>query len=715
MAAIGKIRSWGPVLVTVIGLALFAFIAEELFRSCDSLKNQERQRVGEVLGKKIDVQEYQDLVDEYTDVIKMTQGRDNLTDAEANQVKDMVWNQFIQNTVIEAETKKLGLTVTDEEMQNLLQEGTNPMLLQTPFVNQQTGRFDANSLKQFLAEYDKAKKTDAQVAEQYRTLYNYWTFLEKNIRQQLLSQKYQALLGACLLSNPIEAQQAYTDETLENSVNLVAFPYSKINDNKVEVTDADIKAKYEELKPRFRQMEEARDIKFVDVQVQASAADRAAIDKSIKEFRDQLVTADDPTEIVRKSASLVPYLGVPLTRSAFPRDIAARLDSLTVGTTSAPIENKEDNTLNVVKLYSKQQLADSIEYRLIQVARAEISETRKAADSIYQALQAGADFETLAKKYGQTGQKSWMTSREYESAPSMDADTRKYINTLNTASLNATNNIEMTNGNVILQVTNRTGMNTKYVAAVIKKTIDFSKDTYNAAYNKFSQFVSESQSLDDLLKNAAKYGYQVQDRQGVRNAEHYIAGIPATRDALKWVFEGKQGSVSPLYECGNNDHLLVVGLNNINPKGYLNYEKNEDLKSYLKTEVLKDKKAEKILADVKNVKTLADARNKGGDVVRVDQITFAAPVYVQETGASEPALSGAVAGTKKGSFCPRPIKGNAGIYFVQVLDQQRRADSKYDVKKYEQQAQQKVMQRAGNFMQELIMKANITDNRYLFF
>ncbi len=715
MAAIGKIRSWGPVLVTVIGLALFAFIAEELFRSCDSLKNQERQRVGEVLGKKIDVQEFQNLVDEYTDVIKMTQGRDNLTDAEANQVKDMVWNQFVQNTVIGAEAEKLGLTVTDEEMQQLLQEGTNPMLLQTPFVNQQTGRFDANSLKQFLAEYDKAKKTDAQMAEQYRSLYNYWTFLEKNIRQQLLAQKYQALLGACLISNPIEAQQAYTDETLENSVNLVAFPYSKINDNKVEVTDADIKAKYEEMKSRFKQVEETRDIKFVDVQVAASAADRAAINKNIQELRDQLVTSDDPTEIIRKSASLVPYLGVPLTRSAFPRDIAARLDSLSVGSTSAAIENKEDNTLNVVKLFSKQQLADSIEFRIIQVARPELSDTRKAADSIYQALQGGADFEALAKKYGQTGQKTWMTSREYESAPSMDADTRKYINTLNTAAVNALNNLEMTNGNVIVQVTGRTGMNTKYVAAVIKKTIDFSKDTYNAAYNKFSQFVSESQTLDDLQKNAAKYGYQVQDRQGVRNSEHYIAGIPATRDALKWTFESKQGSVSPLYECGNNDHLLVVALNNINGKGYLSYEKNEDLKNYLKSEVLKDKKAEKILADVKNVKNMADARNKGGQVVRVDQITFAAPAFVQETGASEPALSGAVAGTKKGAFCPRPIKGNAGIYFVQVLDQTRRADSKYDAKKYEQQAQQKALQRAGNFMQELIMKANITDNRYLFF
>ena len=162
-----------------------------------------------------------------------------------------------------------------------------------------------------------------------------------------------------------------------------AFPYSKINDNKVEVTDADIKAKYEELKPRFKQLEESRDIKFVDVQVAASAADRAAINKNIQELRDQLVTSDDPTEIIRKSASLVPYLGVPLTRSAFPHDIAARLDSLSVGSTSAPIENKEDNTLNVVKLFSKQQLADSIEFRIIQVARPELSDTRKAADSIY--------------------------------------------------------------------------------------------------------------------------------------------------------------------------------------------------------------------------------------------------------------------------------------------------------------------------------------------
>ncbi|MBQ5511227.1 MAG: SurA N-terminal domain-containing protein, partial [Prevotella sp.] len=138
MAAIGKIRSWGPVLATVIGLALFAFIAEEAFRSCESTRNNQRQQVGEVLGEKINVQDFQKLVDEYTEVIKMQQGTEQLNEDQMNQVKDMVWNSFIQSKIIEGEAKKLGLTVTDNELQNILKEGTNPMLLQTPFVNQQT-------------------------------------------------------------------------------------------------------------------------------------------------------------------------------------------------------------------------------------------------------------------------------------------------------------------------------------------------------------------------------------------------------------------------------------------------------------------------------------------------------------------------------------------------------------------------------------------------
>ncbi len=713
MAAIGKIRSWGPALITVIGLALFAFIAEELFRSCDSLKNQERQRVGEVLGKKIDVQEFQKLVDEYTDVLKMTQGRENLTDAELNQVKDMVWNQYVQNSIIEKEAKALGLTVTDEEMQAMFQQGTNPALQQTPFVNQQTGRFDVNQLKQFLAQYNNAKKQNPQMAEQYRSLYNYWTFLEKNIRQQLLAQKYQALLGGCMLSNPISARMAFDGENQESDIMLAAFPYSEINDNKVQVTDEEIKAKYEELKPRFKQTDETRDIKYVDFAVTASPADRNALNKTVAAYREELANAADPAEVIRKSASQVSYLGIPQTKTAFPLDIANRLDSIAVGTTTAVIENKQDNTLNIIKLIAKQQLPDSIEFRAIQVIDADASKVKTKADSIYNALQGGADFETIAKKYGQTGEKTWLTSPQYQTSNSMDKDSRTYLNTLNTAALNSVVNLPMTNGHIILQVTDRRSMVDKYTVAVIKKSIDFTKDTYSAAYNKFSQFVSENQTLEAIEKNAAKYGYQVSERPHMRNSEHYVAGIHSTREALKWIFDAKPGEVSPLYECGDNDHLLVVALTGVNKKGYLPVD-NKELKDYLKSEVMKDKKAAQILEKVKSVKTLADAKAQGAKVDTVKQVTFNAPVFVKVTGASEPALSGAVAATQKGKFCATPIKGNAGVYFFQV-EEKKTLDNKFDAKAAEERQKQRAMQSAGNFMQELYQNAEVKDNRYLFF
>ena len=713
MAAIGKIRSWGPVLVTVIGLALFAFIAEELFRSCDSLKNQERQRVGEVLGEKIDVQEYQKLVDEYTDVIKMTQGRENLTDAELNQVKDMVWNQYVQNAILEKEAKALGLTVTDAEMQAMFQQGTNPALQQTPFVNQQTGRFDVNQLKQFLASYNNAKKQNPQMVEQYRPLYNYWTFLEKNIRQQLLGQKYQALLGGCMLSNPISARMAFDGDNQESDILLAAFPYSSINDTKVQVTDEEIKAKYEELKPRFKQTDETRDIKYVDFTVTASAADRAALNKTVAAYREELASAADPAEVVRKSASQVSYAGIPQTKTAFPVDIANRLDSMAVGSTTAVIENKQDNTLNIIKLIDKQQLPDSVEFRFIQVFDADASKVKTKADSIYNALQQGADFETIAKKYGQTGEKTWITSQQYQANNSIDKDTRNYLNTLNTAAVNSLTNLALTNGNIILQVTDRRSMVNKYTAAVIKKTIDFTKDTYSSAYNKFSQFVSENQTLEAIEKNAAKYGYQVNERPHMRNNEHYVAGIHSTREALKWIFDAKPGEVSPLYECGDNDHLLVVALTNVNKKGYLPIE-NKELKEYLKSEVMKDKKAAQILERVKGVKNFAEAKAKGAKVDTVKQVTFNAPVFVQVTGASEPALSGAVAATQKGAFSTTPIKGNAGVYLFQV-ENKKTLENKFDAKAAEERQKQRAMQNAGNFMQELYQNAEVKDNRYLFF
>lgn len=715
MAALGKIRSKGGILVGAIGLALFAFLAGDAARSCDGIKGEARQQIGEILGKKISVQDYQKLIDEYQSAIKFTMQRDNLTDQELNQVNDQVWQQLVSNRVIEADAEKVGLTVTEKEIQNVLNEGTNPMLVQTPFVNQQTGRFDVNALKQFFDSYNKAKAAKSPQVEQMQAIYDYWLFVEKNLRAQLLGQKYQALLASCVLSNKAEAKMAFKDNNEESQIQLASLAYSTVKDADVKVTDDDLKAKYAELKPAFRQNVETRDIKFVDFQIKASAADRSQVVKEMNDFQKQLASAADPAAVVSKSGSEIPYLGLPVSNKAYQQypDIASKIDSLSVGTTGV-VENAQDNTLNIIRVLSKAQLADSIQFRQINIAAATPDEARAKADSIQKALAGGADFDALAKRYGQTGEKVWFTGQQYEMAPSMSQDNRTFINALLNGEVNATQNLALTQGNIILQILDKKAFTTKTTAAVIKKVVDFSKATRSNAYNKFSEFVAKSSTVADLEKNAPKSGYQVQSLNDISTAEHYVGGIPGTRDALKWLFEAKQGEVSPLYECGNNDHLLVIALTAVHPQGYRSWD-DAQVKEILKREVIKDKKAEKLMAKLKGVNSIAAAQAKGAKISSVNQITFAAPAFVQATGSVEPALSGAVAGTAAGKFSKAPVKGNAGVYVFQVVKKSMRAGSKYDETLVMQQAAQANMQLVGNFMQDLILKAKVVDNRYLFF
>lgn len=151
----------------------------------------------------------------------------------------------------------------------------------------------------------------------------------------------------------------------------------------------------------------------------------------------------------------------------------------------------------------------------------------------------------------------------------------------------------------------------------------------------------------------------------------------------------------------------------VNKKGYRGLD-DVNVKNYVRQEVLRDKKAEMLMAKVKGVNSISAAKSKGAQISNVNQVTFAAPVFVQSTGMSEPALSGAVSATAKGKFCSSAVKGNGGVYMFQVVDKKMRP-VKFNAKEYEQRQRQKLLQYAGNFMQELYFRANVTDNRYLFF
>lgn len=712
MATLQKIRSKGPLLVIVIGLALFAFIAGDAWKVLQP--HQGKQDVGEVNGEVLSAQDYQKMVDELSEVIKLTNGLNSLTEDQLNNVKDQVWQSYVNNKLIAEQAEKLGLKVTDAEIQSIIDQGTHPLLMQTPFRNPQTGMFDKDMLKKFLVDYANlnASQMPAQYVEYYQKIGAFWQFVEKTLAQSTLAEKYQNLVTKSLISNPVAAEDAFNSRTEQSDLLLAAVPYSSINDSTVQVSDSEIKDRYNEKKEQFKQLVETRDIRYIDVKVVPSDADRKAVEKEVTEYSNQLAgtTADFGT-FVRSTGSSVNYSDVPVSKSVLPADVASRLDSTNINEVYGPYYNQTDDSYNAFKLLAKVSSPDSIQFRQIQVYADTEEKTKTLSDSIYNALKGGADFAAIAKIYGQTGEANWVNAQSWEGSE-LDADNSKFINTLLSQPINELANLSMGQANLILQVTNKKSMQTKYKVAVVKCPVEFSKETYNAAYNKFSQFVAQNTTIDSMVKNAEESGYTLMPRTDLSSAEHYVGGVRSTREALKWIFAAKPGEVSPLYECGENDHLLVVALDKIHKAGYRDINSVAEM---LRTEIRRDKKAEKIMEEMKKYNSIAQVKNMKDAVSdSVKHVTFSAPAYISVTRSSEPVI-GAVAAKTAVNKVSAPIKGNGGVYMIQVYAKDKGSE-KLDAKQEETTLTNMAVRIAGNqLINDLYQKAKVVDQRYLFF
>lgn len=712
MATLQNIRSKGPLLVIVVGLALFAFIAGDVFKA---IQPHQTQDVGEINGDAVSAQEYQDLVEEYTEVIKLTQGDNVISDEVSNQIKDVVWRNYVNNKLIEAEAEKIGLTVSDAEIQAIINAGVHPLLSQTPFINQQTGAFDQDMLKKFLVDYAQmqAGQYPAEYMESYSRLYTLWSFIEKTLKESRLQDKYMALVSNAIISNPVETQAAFDARTNQTNMLMAAIPYNAIADSLITVNATELKDLYNKRKEEFKQFAETRDVKYIDVQVVASEEDKAALQAEMNEYAAQLAEAtDNYSTFIRSTSSDVPYVDLFSTQRSLPLDVIARLDSVALGGVFGPYYNATDNTMNAFKKLAVAKMADSIEFRQIQVVEADAERTKFVADSLFNAIKAGADFAEVAKTYGQTGEPVWISSANYEGAQ-IDGDNLKYIEAITTGKVKELVNLPLMQANIILQVTNKKADVEKYKVAVVKRSVDFSKETYNKAYNEFSQFISENQTLAELEANAEDAGYRLLERADLSSSEHTIGSVRGTKDALRWAFEANVGEVSGLYECGDNDRMLVVAVSGVTPEGYRSLDQ---VKMELSLELAREKKAEKILADLKaanvtSFEQFAALEDAVSDSLKY--VTFGAPAYVTSLRSSEPQVSAYV--NEEMNKVSAPVKGLAGVYVLQpygVEKQEQAYDAETEERTIVNQYARSVMQQLVN---DLYIKGNVADQRYIFF
>lgn len=709
MATLQNLRNAGPLLLIFVGLALLAFIAGDALRIFQS--PQGAQSVGSVNGEEVSAAQFQQMHEEYSNVMQYVRGGAPLSESEHNQLKDQIWNEYLQNETVKKEAEKIGLTVTDAEIMALVSAGELPILQQTPFRNA-AGKFDIDILNGFLANYDK-NKNNYEYVQQMKPTYDYWRFIEKTIKNDLLVQKYQALISNSFISNPVVAENSFNASNTTYNAEIKVYPYTAINDSTIKLSDSDLKSAYEVEKKIYKEANQSYDIKYVNYTVVPSPEDYEALRNELSEKATALATENDYASIVRLADSEVAYSELAWTKNAYPEEVRLRLDSVEVNAVVGPIFNQSDNSYTVFKYLGKSTVADSILYRVLPVFAETPEATTTLCDSLLNVLKKGADFKEISAKYGQSNNDSlWLTSAMYDGAPVQNNDL-----TLLSAIINGKKGeyqvltFDNNGGTFICQVINSKNPVTKYNAAVIKRTVEFSSETYNDAYNKFSQFVASCKTIEDLEKNAEEYGYHVSTQNRVYNHTHNIAQIEDTRKAIRWMFnEAEVGDVSPLYECGNNNNLLVIAVNGINEKGYTSMDK---LGLIVRSKALRDKKADIIMKEIKgkNFDELSSIAAVKSDVA--ERISFVSPTFVKSISANEPAISAVVTKLQPNEVSA-PIKGERGVYVIK-LTSVNKGSREFNAATEQATLKSQGQRNATFFLGDLIEKANVEDNRYLYF
>lgn len=754
MAALQTLRNKPALLMSVIGGALLLFIV-----TLTDLNSCSRPDVeAEVNGKELKYNDFEKQVSEETNLEQLLVG--NVADERKDQIREAVWQRFEQANVIGKEADKLGIVVTKEDIQNELASVT-PQQLQQIAQALQTGQANMSSLsyaqkimllmgrymgapsaeayKQFMREVDKQlnqiKKQDPQSAEMLANLKEACLYCESQIPEDILINKYMGLLAQGAISNPVSAKMDFEDNSTMANVDIATIPYSTVPDNSIKISDADLKAKYEEVKGLFRIYGTTRDLKMIDVQLTASAKDENKTLGEVKALEDTLrkaTTAEDVLNIMRgASKNALPYNNVYLPKDAFKEsnltDVVAAIDSLTPGAVSRtrilPADQTGTQYAATYKLVGVKTTPDSLQICQFAV------DTKAMADQIIAAVKSGsslsaqaAKHQDLIKKYGLKGDTTWNATKYYVDAQANKADTTSSTFTdicqipVGTTAYYTVNNQQTGQPiYVITSVVSAKGSSPKYNMAAVKYPITFSNETKTEKRRALEQFLAKNRSLAAIEKNAMRGGYTLVDRPNFSTSDamsyRYNVGGDGSKQAFIWTFDdAKAGDVSQIFECGkNSDHLLVIAVTAVNDGKYRAWD-NPSVKEQLRQLVMLDKKAEKIMAQVKNVKNFAAAKQvKGAQVMNQPQMPLAQIINY------EPTVAGAIERTKKGQFTGA-VKGVGGVYLVQVNDKTITGTYSDALARISaaRATLSEIFGQQGNIIEALIHKAKITDKRYKF-
>lgn len=666
MAVIGQIRKHSGLIVVIVGIALAAFVLGDFLkpRSGRRLNNV----VGTVDGTEISVIDFENKVEERIDATKNQRKTDKLSPQDIFQIRQGVWNEMVEDILLNEEMNKIGLTVTSDELSDQIL-GDNPhQYVKQSFTNPNTGAFEQEMLRNFLTNLDN----------QSPDMKHRYLNLESLVKKDLKQTKFRNLITKGYFVPEQFAKLEYINRNSTADIRFVAAKFTAVSDSSVKVDDSELRAYYDDHQYRYEQ-DQTRAIDYVIFDVQPSPEDRKEIANTVNDLYTEFKDVND-VEVFVNSVSDDTYDSTYKKKSELPARIADDMFESPIGTMVGPyIENE---TYHIAKLVDRQERPDSLKLSQLLITYASapaaqgisdrpIARAEELVDSLLKVLQKNpSKFDDLVVEFSDfpnaeqdKGDMGWVTDGTPGYGP--------YYNKGKDMKPGTVAKIQTQLGYHILKLNEKTKPIEKVRVAMITRAIEPSNKTYQEKYMEASVFAGTNNTEAKFDTAVVNQGLNKRSADNLTAMSNRLAGLQNARQIVRWAFSDnvEVGDVSSVIQDENK--YVVATLKQIRKKGITPFK---DVKEQIRPLVINQKKAD-ILADRINgfnTTDLYQIADKLGESVDTATISYTArnlPGF-----GSEYELIGKIFTLEPG-VSSGPLKGNNGV-FVVIADKITRPEDK---------------------------------------
>ena len=618
MASLQRIRNHGALLITIVGLAMLAFILGDFLNSGSSFFNRSRENVGVIEGQKIHYTEYEAAKEQLTEVYKIETGRSDFDEDMQVQIRNQVWNMMLMDYTMRAQADKIGMDVTADELSELcIGDNIHQIIRGRRAFYDENGQFNRDAVVNLLQAINEGNE-DAEMNANLKQAKTYWLYWEKAVRISYMQEKYTNLLQHLLKANSLDAEYAFNSRQNGVSAEYAMQPYFTVADSLVKVSEGDIKKLYNQHKEQYKQTPN-RAIKYIAFDIVPSEADFQAAQDLMTKLQNEFKTTDDISLVVNTNSDIM-YDGRDYSEQTVPaqfKEFAFGKGAKTGDCTDILFEN---NTYAMARIMQAgYSMPDSVELKAI-VEGGEDQELGwfKASDlpkNIYEPAFAGKRGTRFTVAQG-------MGEQTYE----------------------------------IMEIGKPTP---KVKLAILAREVTPSSKTYSIIYNNAKQFIVNNGDAEALETAAQEAGMAVIPQYNLTKTTDKIGQLKNSRPIVRWAFEAKEGQVSDVFECGQQ--FVVAALTEVNDG---EYRPLNAVRAELTYEATNNAKAAYIKKQLKGAESLEAAAEKMGQKIQsVERVTLADSRF--GTAGMEPAVIGKTIALGENALS-EPIQGNMGVFVVKT-------------------------------------------------